>query len=569
MKLKELRRKRRNDTEADKFLSLKSRREKVNCMSLWRQYIKRRNALRLVLIDFEMRSTLGNTGIFFDAWKKVTIFLTAIFRVQRVVRGFIARKRRNFIRKLQGKALKVQSGTRQLLVKLKYRKKYYKFFWAAVTIQRHFRGRRARVRVRSIVEAIYDLEKKKLVKERAEWMAKRKEKAAIAIQMAARKMILRRRTMKKMAEKAKLEMTARQMDRLFEEAMLVKKVHRLKLTDWYVNRKMEHDKDLLDESQTREHRKAIIARRSAQKRAEIAKQNAIREAQLERLEEEKVELWLKKWEETIEQRGIDRRRKCQNIISLPENQAEILLKQQFLKRINAQMKEVLRRADRMKIPMELPEAKEIATKDIIEEEVQLELTRARAEMKAESLAIQKADEEKAEAKRQQEKADKKRKRRWAVVTLQSYMRIFLARKELRRRAYSRYECHFDPKTHNYYYTDKATLKTFWEKPKSLGSYDIPMRDSWVVMYDSEGDRYYYNVKTWKQTWDLPTGCMLCEKCSANFCVAKLSYDGICYCNSCLYEMAESLLAMDYDSTQIKFKPFNGDEVNSSAFHIQF
>lgn len=559
-KLKELRRKIRSEQEADKFISLKSRRVKTNCMSIWKQFIKRRNVLRLVLIDFEMKSTLGNTGILFEIWKRRTIVLSSVQRIQRIIRGFLARRRRNFIRKLQVKALTVQSGARQLFVKLRYRKKYYKYFWAAATIQRHFRGRLARVRVKTIVEALYDIEKQKLVKERADWIAKRRWKAVIAIQMAARKMILRRRTMKKMLDKAKLEMTKRQMEKVYEEGMLERKVHRLKLTDWYTKRKKEHDQDMLEENQTSQQRKAVFARRAAMKREERAAQAKIREAQLERLEEEKVEQWLKNWEVTIQQRGIDRRKKLQNVISLPENQAELILKQQLLKRIKLQMKEVLRKADRLKIPMELPEAKEIATREIIEEEVKQELVRAKAEMKAESEAIQKANEEKAAAKHHQEIADKKRRKRWAAVTLQSYMRVFLARKELRRRAYIRYECHFDRTTHNYYYVDKPTQSTFWQKPKSLGSYDLPMRDSWLVMHDTVGDQYFYNVKSWRQSWDTPIGCVLCEKCRDDFAVAKLSNDKVCYCNNCLYDAAQQLLGMDYDSTQIKFKSFPGDEV---------
>ncbi len=47
------------------------------------------------------------------------------------------------------------------------------------------------------------------------------------------------------------------------------------------------------------------------------------------------------------------------------------------------MKEVLRSADRQKIPMEIPEATEISTSEIIEVEVLAEMDRARAEMKAE------------------------------------------------------------------------------------------------------------------------------------------------------------------------------------------
>lgn len=516
--------------------------------------------MRLMMIGYEMRTTIGATGRCFELWKRMTIYIASVLLTQRVIRGFIARRRRIFVSKLRRKALQIQAGTRQLIMKLKYRKKYYKFYWAAVTIQRHFRGRMSRRRVTSIVEAYYDVEKKKLEAARAAWIIERKQKAATAIQMTVRKFLRRRRTMKKMIEKNRIDKARIEMERVVEEAKLAKSVHRLKLTNWYIARKVEYDKDRLDETQTSLQRKAIFDRRNAARKADQRKRAEVREAQLERLEEEKIELWLKAWEVKIEQRGIERRKKCQAIIELPENQSEVLMKKVLQKRINTQMKEVLRKADKMKIPMEIPEAKEIATRDIIEEEVQQELAAARAEMKAESLAIQRAEEEKIEAKRKQDKADVKRKRKWAIIVIQSYARVYLARKEVRRRAYKRYERHFDPSTHNYFYADKKTGQTFWKKPPSLGSYDVPMADSWVVMHDSEGDQYFYNVLTWKQSWDPPMGCVLCEVCSDDFAVAKLSEDRVSYCNRCLYNRAQELLANDIDATQILFKPFAGNEV---------
>ena len=79
----------------------------------------------------------------------------------------------------------------------------------------------------------------------------------------------------------------------------------------------------------------------------------------------------------------------------------------------------------------------------------------------------------------------------------------MARKALRKKARDRYIKHFDRVTVSYYYEDTRTGKTSWEKPKSLGNYDIDGEDGWVSMTSSDGERYYYNPLTWEMSWDVP------------------------------------------------------------------
>ena len=98
-----------------------------------------------------------------------------------------------------------------------------------------------------------------------------------------------------------------------------------------------------------------------------------REEQIARIEEEKTEIWLKDWEEKIARMGRERRTKCQNVLVQPESPEDLRLKNDLQKRIRAQIKDVLRRADKMKIPMEIPEAFENATREIIEFETETEI----------------------------------------------------------------------------------------------------------------------------------------------------------------------------------------------------
>lgn len=74
----------------------------------------------------------------------------------------------------------------------------------------------------------------------------------------------------------------------------------------------------------------------------------------------------------------------------------------------------------------------------------------------------------------------------AANIAQGSYRIWKARKVTREKAYQRYQKHFDANSGNYYYEDKRTKKTMWEKPKSLGSYDCEGIEGWVLMKASNG-----------------------------------------------------------------------------------
>ena len=83
---------------------------------------------------------------------------------------------------------------------------------------------------------------------------------------------------------------------------------------------------------------------------------------------------------------------------------------------------VLRRADKQRIPMEVPEARDLAELEIIETEAELERERARQEERAEAEAILKAEAEKAEAALEKERQTKERNKNWAATKIQSIYR---------------------------------------------------------------------------------------------------------------------------------------------------
>eukprot|EP01038_Epipyxis_sp_PR26KG_P010405 gene10405-13975_t len=566
-KIRILRRESRNNREADEFISKVGFRMKSASISMWKKYVNRRNLLRYTLIAFEIRIQIGRFGLCFDKWRRVIIEEHSANLIQRYGRGLIARQRKYFIIRLKNRAIMMQAATRQMFFRNRYNKLRIKVFWAATQIQRVYRGKMARNRVQTMVEALYDTGKRQLVKDREAWMQRRYNKASLAIQMGMRRFMRRRATMRKLQLAMKMEQIELEQKATVEKARIEKEVYMTKLTNWYEKRKSEYDLTVMTESRTVEQKKLIMDRRLKIEREEKAIKAKIRLEQLEKIKEETIETWIKAWEVKIEERGHARRKECKSCLILPDTPEQLLLQKDLKKRIKKQIKEVLRRADKQKIPMEIPEATDIAKNDVIEEEVGFEKERAKIDMKNEAERIQREDEIKAEKLKEQQERERKSRQKWALLTLQCYGRAVIARKMLRKEAYKRYKKLFDPETHNYYYLDKKSNKSYWDKPKSFGNYDIEMDDSWIEMKDAINNIYYYNPGTWKMSWTVPMGTKLCEVCETRFAVARLNYDNVCYCNEDLYAVCHAMMNEGWGEKDILFKLFEGN--NQDAKFVRF
>ena len=213
-------------------------------------------------------------------------------------------------------------------------------------------------------------------------------------------------------------------------------------------------------------------------------------------------------------------------------------------------------ADMDKVPMEIPEATLIATKEIVEMIVEEEEAVVKQEMReaAEAYERQKAEEEALRLER--EHLDRLRRRDWAQATIVKFARSFLARKVLRRKAYERYRKYFDVGSGNYYYADSRSGETFWEKPRALGAFDIDVESAgWVVMHDSQGDKYFYLPRSWLMSIEQPAGTVLCDPCDDAFAVAR--YGGQSYCEGCFNRLVEELLSAGMEDSQLVFQPIDG------------
>lgn len=103
---------------------------------------------------------------------------------------------------------------------------------------------------------------------------------------------------------------------------------------------------------------------------------------------------MKTWDEKIDRRMKECAARCRRALQLPESPEEVELKKELQLRIKGHVKHVLRRADKQKIPMEIPQAMALATQEIIELEVHAEKKRAEDERRkeAEEAQVRSSDE---------------------------------------------------------------------------------------------------------------------------------------------------------------------------------
>jgi len=498
--IKRLRRVHRNEEAVAEFRRDLDRKAKKMSYASWRRYVALRNQCRRFVINAGIRWKGIQCGKYFDLWKRFTIQDCIVVIIQKRIRGHLGRARRDLLIRMGKRAVRIQSAGRMLRKRIQFNQIRARTHWSVLTIQRHVRGYQARRRVQYIIEALVDTGRRMLEKQKADWHRSRMERAATAIQMYIRRHLRRQRAVEaqnkvNMKLAIEEEMASKEM-----EAKVVKDVYKSNLVKWFHDRKEEYDLNRVHEHSTLLEKSKIIAYRRRQIEYERKEKEKRKQAMMDRADEEKIEGFIKKWEFITEERVKQRIAMCRRALALPETPEEKVLKADLNKRINAHVKVVLRRADKQKIPMEIPEAKELATVEIIEAEGKLERGRVKEEMIKQANDITAAEEARSKKEKDNEKKEKRRKRKWAAVVLQKYYRAYQAYKEARRVAYTRYKKHFNPELLAYFYENLRDKTTSWKKPAILGSYDIDCDDYWVVVKDKSGENYYYNPRTWAMQW---------------------------------------------------------------------
>lgn len=540
--ISKLRRVIRNDNEADLFVKRSHLRCKAKYLLYWKFYLARREKARNIICDMKVHWVMLRCGYSFDRWKQKVMETIHGETIQRVARGHIGRQRRRLLTILNKNAMKLQRNIRKLRYKLKYESIQKKRYIAAMNIQRVYRGLVCRRLVYNRVLGFIDTRRRKLLKERVFFHFERKKRASEKIASFAKLFVRKLQAYRKIKVRNQIESV--EYDRQIHQHQVEKTnaLYRIELEAWYKQRKEKYDIDRFHENQTYFQRSKIIAYRRRNDFYRKEQLEIQRQAKQDRMEQSEIESWLTMWELRKNERQKQWIQHCKHCLILPETPDEKQLKKELLEKTKAQLKIVLKRSDRMRIPMEIPEGMEIAQEEVLENEGKLERDRVAEEMRQGAMQAEAAKEEKRLLEEANEKRRKSRISGYSATKIQTQWRMYIARKQLRKECYLSFIKHFDTSSGNYYYENTVTKKISWNKPQYLGSYDIDAKNQWICLKDNNNDTYYYNPFTWAMQWKKPEKTIFCSQCDPQqFCVARLDYDKKFYCEDHFTEAVNMLI----------------------------
>ena len=473
----------------------------------WKLYCSRRRHAR-ELVDkmthrlWHKRATKG-----FDHLRRWAMYQVATVEIQRLLRGFLGRIDAGVRYVLTFNSVLLQSCARRYLERCRYAHLCQRREDASIAIQRTARGNRDR-RI-AILASLAQIEKERLELEMAKktFEHHRQTRAAIVIQRLHRSYTSRQDTWQRICREAKAReevevyrMRFRRERRIFEQ----------QLKEFYDTKKRE--KEEADACRARSNRERIRIR-NLQRRIIHDNLNRAVEAKISRdmrNEQQNKAKYQEDWSSLIESKASEYKEFCLRCLQDPRTAKERKLRSALLAKIKKRISSVLKRADSQGLEMELVEAKQIATSEVHELEASKEKERITKKwhLDAEERTRQRKIQREEEIRLTREKKGLN-EHRAALLLSRAYHR-WRARKILRTLCLERFDKEFDVEYHAFYYVDGRTGTKMWEKPKALGNYDVPTKEEWKVLRDSQGFPYYYNPSTLEMSWHPPRGAAMCS-----------------------------------------------------------
>mgnify|MGYP003319967682 CR=1 FL=1 len=68
----------------------------------------------------------------------------------------------------------------------------------------------------------------------------------------------------------------------------------------------------------------------------------------------------------------------------------------------------------------------------------------------------------------------------------------------------------------------------YTKPYALGSFDMRVKNEWVVMRDATQLEYFYNPLTMYMQWKQPAGTVLCKTCTKKLDPSVMLHPNLCW-----------------------------------------
>lgn len=473
----------------------------------WKLYCSRRRHAR-ELVDtmthrlWHKRATRGFTNL--HRW---AMWQVAAVEIQRVLRGFVGRIDAGVRYVLTYNSVLLQTCARRFLERCRYVHLCQRRGDASIAIQRIARGNRdRRVAILALLARI-NKERFELEMAKKNFEQNRQTRAARVIQRLHRSYSSRQNTWKRLCREAKAR------EELEEERMRFRRERRIfeqQLKEFYDTKKRE--KEEAEASKARSDRERIRIR-NLQRRIVHDDLNQAIEAKIARdmrNEQQDTAKYQDNWSSLIESKARVYKGFCSRCLRDPRTAKERKMRSALHTKIKKRMPSVLDRANRQGLEMELVEAKQIATKEVLDLEAYKEKERITKQwhLDAEERTRQRKIQREEEIRLGREKKGLNEQR--AVLLLSRAYHRWRARKILRTLCLERFDKEFDVEYHAFYYIDGRTGTTTWEKPKALGNYDVPTKDEWKVLRDSQDFPYYYNPSTLEMSWHHPRGAAMCS-----------------------------------------------------------
>jgi len=176
------------------------------------------------------------------------------------------------------------------------------------------RGRLGRCKVRSIVIAKAELERRKFLREKQIWTDKVQNKASLIIQMAYRKYRLKCNILQRLDEKYKRDQVEDEMAVNLEKVRLQKAIHKLTVEKWFADRKLEYESTRFREESNISLQLRIVKMKIDQsKQARLLREKEKEENEKE-MEENRWREWSDEWDRLTETRAAERYQKVSYVI---------------------------------------------------------------------------------------------------------------------------------------------------------------------------------------------------------------------------------------------------------------
>jgi len=571
-----------SDSVCAKFFERRDERKQRFYFFSWCRFLVRRRRCRYVMAENIVRFHINSVHQAFLRLRQHTLLTLSIVGIQRVIRGFLGRTEAQFVARLHHAAALMQALVRMFQKGKEFRQRMQKRCWAATEIQRRWRGRMGIEDAARQLLRTYDQQMKTMTLERRRMMKSMSDKAAIRLQRTYRRTAHLRQSRARARREKNEQRVRNHMDLIATQYMVERRKYEKKLERWFaVHREETLQNQLFDDFTSAEKLKILKHRRAAADEARKLKLEELA-ARDERLEAERVELWLERWAETADRRAEEAERRCHKALNEPEDKEERALRRKLLRDVRKRTNKILAEAAAAKILLEVQEAKEIATKKAIQAIAQEERALVNKEMKQAAKDYFRAKEEDLKAREEKDRGMLQSRRKHAAMMFQAAYRKYVARRELRKRCTRAFRKEFDRDHFCFVYVDIRNDTKQYRKPYALGEYDIRAKDQWVVIHEgakrgaaasqydlevTKGHFYFYNPFTLKMQWQRPEDTVECAACQIEFAQRYCNVQKRCLCVGCWTKEHSHITNIVHRLKQLRWKEISG-AMEGSVHNLQ-